>query len=280
MGWFTAVDGTRLAYHEVGAGEPEVCLPGGPMQDSRYLGDLGGLSANNRLIRLDLRGTGQSAVPEDTASYRCDRLVDDVEALRRHIGLDRLDLLAHSAGANLAVLYAARHPERVRRLVLVTPSLVAVGIEISASDRREVAQLRRDEPWFPAGSAALARIAAGDGKEADWDAVSPFLHGRWDDAARAQQETDASQRNDEAAAIFGAEGAFDPAGSRAGLATLAAPASVLAGELDVNTPPSRAAKLASLFLNSVFLVQGETAHYPWLDNADAFAAAASSFLKR
>ena len=279
MGWFSAGDGTRLAYHEVGAGEPVVCLPGGPMQDSQYLGDLGGLSSTCQLILLDLRGTGQSAVPEDGASYRCDRLVDDVEALRRRLGLDRMDMLAHSAGANLAVLYAARHPERVRRLVLVTPSLVAAGIEISASDRREVAQLRRDEPWFPAGSAALARIAAGDGTDADWDAVIPFLYGRWDDAARAR-EADASQSNDEAAVIFGAEGAFDPVGTRAALATLAAPVLVLAGELDVNTPPPRAAELAGLFPSSDFFVQRGTGHYPWLDDADAFVAAASSFLKR
>jgi len=56
-----------------------VCLPGGPMQDSKYLGDLGGLSARHQLILLDLRGTGASAIPEDTASYRCDHLVGDVE---------------------------------------------------------------------------------------------------------------------------------------------------------------------------------------------------------
>lgn len=58
----------------------------------------------------DLRGTGGSATPRDPASYRCDRMVADVEALRAHLGLDRMDLLAHCAGANLAVLYASCHP--------------------------------------------------------------------------------------------------------------------------------------------------------------------------
>jgi hypothetical protein len=43
------------------------------MRDSAYLGDLGGLSARRELIRLDLRGTGQSATPADPATYRCDR---------------------------------------------------------------------------------------------------------------------------------------------------------------------------------------------------------------
>ncbi|HEY4849586.1 MAG TPA: alpha/beta fold hydrolase [Streptosporangiaceae bacterium] len=84
-----------------GEGIPVICLPGGPMQDSVYLGELGGLSARRQLIVMDYRGTGQSGMPEDATSYRCDRLVDDVEALREHLGLDRLDLLAHYAGANL-----------------------------------------------------------------------------------------------------------------------------------------------------------------------------------
>lgn len=95
MPTFTAPDGTRLAYRVEGSGDPVVCVPGGPV-GSAYLGDLGGLSAHRRLIALDLRGTGGSAVPEDTSSYRCDRLVEDIEALRGHLGAARIDLLAHS----------------------------------------------------------------------------------------------------------------------------------------------------------------------------------------
>jgi pimeloyl-ACP methyl ester carboxylesterase len=108
MAIFEGADGTRLAYHQAGEGRPLIGVPGGPMQASAYLGDLGGLSAHHSLVLLDLRGTGASAIPADPASYRCDRQVDDVEALRIHLGLKRIDLLAHSAGAALALLYAAR----------------------------------------------------------------------------------------------------------------------------------------------------------------------------
>ena len=72
---FDGSDGTRLAYHRTGKGEPLVVLPGGPMLASAYLGDLGGLSARRSLVRLDLRGTGDSAVPTDPSTYRCDRQV-------------------------------------------------------------------------------------------------------------------------------------------------------------------------------------------------------------
>lgn len=68
---FSAPDGTDLAYHVFGAGASVICLPGGPMEDSAYLGELGGLSSHRRLVMMDHRGTGRSAIPEDVASYRC-----------------------------------------------------------------------------------------------------------------------------------------------------------------------------------------------------------------
>ncbi|MEV7892447.1 alpha/beta fold hydrolase, partial [Streptomyces sp. NPDC088357] len=135
MPTFTSYDGTELAYHLKGEGPPLVVLPGGPMRASAYLGDLGGLGAHRQLVLLDLRGTGASATPADPATYRCDRLVDDVEALRVHLGLAETDLLAHSAGGSLAMLYAARYPARVRRLALVTAIPWALGMPVTDEDR-------------------------------------------------------------------------------------------------------------------------------------------------
>ncbi len=88
MPTFRAADGTELAYHLRGEGAPLACLPGGPMRATTYLGDLGGLSSRRQLIMLDLRGTGESAIPADPATYRCDRVVDDVRALQDHLGLE------------------------------------------------------------------------------------------------------------------------------------------------------------------------------------------------
>lgn len=270
----SAPDGTQLAYRVIGDGDPVVCLPGGPA-DSLYLGDLGGLSTYRRLIVLDLRGTGRSAIPEDPSSYRCDRLVDDVEALRDHLGLPSMDLLGHSAGTNIATQYAARHPKNVSKLALIGPSARAVGIAITGEARRELARLRKNEPWFPAAFAALEAITEGAGS--DWDAVNPFFYGRWD--AAAQKHHAASQpSNKEAVTLFAAEGTFTPETTRAELSACQAPVLLLAGEFDLNSPPQSAAEFAGLFPDATLVVQPGAGHYPWLDDADQFVATTAAFL--
>ncbi|MFF1447952.1 alpha/beta fold hydrolase [Streptomyces sp. NPDC058274] len=278
MSAYSAPDGTTLAYHVQGDGRPVVCLPGGPMQASVYLGDLGGLSAHRRLVMPDLRGTGDSAVPADVSSYRCDRLVDDVEALRKHLGLETMDLLAHSGGTNLALLYAARHPERVAGLALITPSVMAVGVTVTPDQRRAAARLRRDEPWFPEAFEALEAIMAGNATGDRMQAIAPFWYGRWDEAAQKHRAAEAEQRNGEAAAAYGAEGAFDPDATRAALARFASPVLVLAGEADLNSPPGAMAELAGLFPDARLVVQPGAGHFPWLDDADAFVATMAAFL--
>ncbi|MFE6978062.1 alpha/beta fold hydrolase [Streptomyces sp. NPDC057682] len=274
--FYAADDGTRLALRLHGEGELLLCLPGGPA-DPRYLGDLGGLSGGRRLVLPDLRGTGRSPVPEDPARYRCDRLVDDVEALRRHLGRDRVDLLAHSAGANIAVQYAARHPSRVGRLVLVAPGTRAVGIDVDGAERRALARRRADEPWFPAAYAALDAITRGTGT--DWEAIAPFLYGRgrWDDSARSHH-TDGAPDNPRAVAGFGADGAFTPAATRAALAGLPSPVLLLAGALDLNSPPRPTADCAALFPDARLVVQEGAGHYPWLDDAGRFRETVERFL--
>lgn len=275
---FSAADGTELAYHVHGEGSPLVCVPGGPMRASAYLGDFGGLSAHRRLIMLDLRGTGSSAIPEDPGSYRCDRLVDDVAALQDHLGLDRCDLLGHSAGGNIAAQYATRHQGRVSKLALITPSARSAGLEPDAEMRRQIVKLRHGEPWFAGAAAAFERIAGGAGSDDDWEAIAPFFYGRWDAAAQAHSAAGKEQTNEDAAGAFAAEGAFDPPATRAALAAFGPPVLVLAGSLDLQWPPQALAEFAALFPAARLIVQPGAGHYPWLDDADWFVPAVTAFL--
>jgi pimeloyl-ACP methyl ester carboxylesterase len=275
----TADDGTRLGIHVHGEGEPLLCLPGGPMLDSAYLRDLGGLVEHRAFARLDLRGTGDSEVPADPASYRCDRQVADVEAVRRHLGLDRIDLMGHSAGANLAYRYAEQHPDRLGRLLLVTPSTRGVGIEISDDDRSAMAQQRSGEPWYAEAAAALARVQAGSEDADDWRAVSAFMYGRWDDETRGYEAWMDERRREGPAIAYGAEGAYDPETTRAALAALEVPVLVLAGGCDAGNPPSVMAEVAALFPRGELVVQESGGHFPWVDDPAAFVALVAPFLR-
>ena len=248
------------------------------MRASAYLGDLGGLSAHRQLIMLDLRGTGNSATPADPGSYRCDHLVDDVRALRDHLGLDGFDLLGHSAGANIAVQYAARHQQQVTKLALITPSGRAVELEPDNELRRQIVKLRHDEPWFAEAAAAFERIDAGTGTAYDWRAIAPFVYGRWDTAAQAHRAAEEAQTNQDAAHAFAAGGAFDAAATRAALAAFGSPVLILAGAFDLVRPLAVLAEFAELFPVAQLVVQPGAGHYPWLDDAGRFVSAVTAFL--
>lgn len=278
MATYLAHDGTEIAYRVRGTGnDPVVCLPGG-MQASTYFGDLGGLPKHRQVVMVDLRGTGLSAEPADAASYRCDLQAADVEALREHLGLDRLDLLGHSGGANLLYRYAADYPERVGRLVLVAPSPRGLGIDVPPEARARVLERRKNEPWYPEVAAAFAAIQAGQATEADWSALAPMAYGRWDEIARAHSAAQDEQTNHEAFRIYNEEGAFDPVPTRARLAALQAPTLVVAGEMDWSTPIGIAEEIARVFSDARLVVLDGAGHMPWMDDPHGFTSAVGQFL--
>jgi proline iminopeptidase len=275
---FTSYDGARLSYRRAGSGPPLVCVPGGPGRSPRYLGDLGGLGHSRELILPDIRGTGDSEVPADPGAYRCDRIARDVEALRAGLGLERMDLLGHSAGGNVALLYAAAHPERIRHLVLLAPGVRALGLTFTDEEQQAAMRRRAAEPWF---ETAWAAAQAADGGDESLEATlgyQPFLYGQWDDTARAHARAAVSDQAVPVRAGFYADGAFDPPATRAALATLASPVLVYAGELDAVSPPELLAQVAGLFPGWALTVQPGAGHFPWLDDPAQFAGTLSGFL--
>ncbi|MGW2372127.1 alpha/beta fold hydrolase [Kitasatospora sp. NPDC001683] len=280
MEHFTSYDATTLAFRTLGDGPPLLCLPGGPGRAAEYLGDLGGLSAHRTLILPDTRGTGASAIPADPASYRVDRLVTDVEALRRHLGLDRVDLLGHSAGGSLAMLYAAAHPERLRSLILVDPSFAGVGLP-SDTGAREVIAARAGEPWYAEAVAAYDRMqSATTFAEAAPHrfAFEPLMYGRWDAAAQAHAAADPAQRALPVSEHYYKDYTPDTAELRRRLAALPCPVLLLAGEVDLWPTAESATAAASLFSDVTLAIQPGAGHYPWLDDAQAFTETVNGFL--
>jgi pimeloyl-ACP methyl ester carboxylesterase len=275
---FTSYDGAKLAYHRTGSGPPLVCLPGGPGLAPDYLGDLGGLGRSRELILPGTRGTGDSEVPAGPDAYRCDRIAQDVEALRAALGLEQMDLLGHSAGGNVALLYAAAHPGRIGHLILLTPSVSALGLTFSDEEQQAAMRRRSAEPWFESAWAAAEAAGRGDESAGTVLGYQPFFYGRWDDAARAHARASLSGESSPARAGFYAEGAFDPPATRAALAALTAPVLVYAGELDAAAPPELLAQAAGLFPGWELTVQPDAGHFPWLDDPAGLSAALSAFL--
>jgi pimeloyl-ACP methyl ester carboxylesterase len=275
---FASYDGTQISYRVLGDGPPLVCLPGGPGRAAEYLGDLGGLGRSRQLVLLDPRGVGLSADPADPETFRVGRLISDVESLRVHLGLDRMDLLAHSAGAILATLYAAAYPGRLSTLILVTPGLAAVGVDGSDEQRRAALGRRAAEPWYQAALAALEKIFAGDRSMDAFRASRPFYYGRWDEAAQAHATMGVAARHQAAREGFFADAAFDIPATRAALKKLTAPVLLYAGALDPMVPPAMVREAAPLFNDATVVVQPGAAHFPWVDDPAAFAAAIASFL--
>jgi pimeloyl-ACP methyl ester carboxylesterase len=276
---FRSWDGTELAYRVAGSGPPLLCIPGGPGQAVEYLGDLGGLSSHRTLILLDNRGTGASQAPPDPATYRVDRLVPDVEALREHLGLDRIDLFGHSASGGIGLLYAAAHPDRLDHLVLVAPSLRVAGIP-SDTGVDEVLALRAHEPWYADAVAALYAEAtsAQELERYKWLAA-PLLYGRWNAAAQAQAAAEPAQFASPATEGFYA--GFDPDPTfPERLAALTAPVMLVAGEYDIWPTCAAVRGLAGLFRDAEVAVLPRIGHFPWVDDPASFVATVQGFLTR
>jgi pimeloyl-ACP methyl ester carboxylesterase len=279
--FYASHDGLRLFYDEVGDGPLLVVLPGGPGTDARYLGDLGGLAAGRRLVRADARAAGRSEVPGDARSVSFVAQAHDVEHLRRHLGRERLDLLAHSAGCLTAQEYAAAYPGRVRRLILVTP----VGRAARETDPAELAALqgaRRGEPWYQRAADAAAALHAGvldpDGERLARARMIPFSWHRWTPERRRTEYT-AGHANTLPwyRDAFYAEAGTEPYRverlARAGNGPL-----VIAGVSDalVGTAPARLA--AATYPGSPLEVMTASGHRPWAEEPEQFRRIVERYL--
>jgi pimeloyl-ACP methyl ester carboxylesterase len=112
------VNGVSLYYEEHGAGEPLVLLHGGIGAGERFEAIMPALSAGRRVIAVDLQAHGGTA--DVDRPLHPELMADDVAALIEHLGLPRADVMGYSLGGLVALRTAIQHPQRVRRLVLVS----------------------------------------------------------------------------------------------------------------------------------------------------------------
>ena len=120
------------AYEVVGKGDPVVLIPGTLGHRASWLKQIGALSDRFRLLLFDPRGAGET--PDPGTPFTPDDLADDVVAAMDAAGIERAHLVGHSLGAYLALLIAARWPDRARRVVAAAPTLYMDPYLLSVMD--------------------------------------------------------------------------------------------------------------------------------------------------
>ncbi len=113
--------GVRMHYIDEGSGDAVIMLHGNPTWSFFYRDLAGSLRESCRVIVPDHVGCGLSDKPSDAVYPYClQRRVDDLESLLDHLGVtERLTLVLHDWGGMIGMAYAHRHPDRVRRLIIL-----------------------------------------------------------------------------------------------------------------------------------------------------------------
>jgi proline iminopeptidase len=274
-------DGFDLYYRTEGNGTPVVLLSGGPGFDVDYMKEVAGfLPAEYQRIYLEQRGTGRSIPPAlspETISVKL--WVEDLEALRIALKQERLFLVAHSGGGIYAQAYAAAHPDRVGRMILIGPGGPTLefaqwfGDNLTARERPE--DVRLVAYWDAAESHGVDHEKASQERVR---AVTPaYFYNRAKGLAWAAAIPDGAfhaRANELLFADLGKQ--YD---SRPGLRKLKCPVLIVQGHQDP-VGDLTAQEIHSTIAGSQLTFLGQCGHYPWVEKPDEFKRTVAEFLKK
>ena len=122
---FSNVNGVRLHYLVAGKGDPVVLLHGYAETSHMWRPLMARLAGAHTVIAPDLRGAGQSSTPAD--GYTKAEMAQDIHALVRSRGHERIRIVGHDIGLMVAYAYAAQYPSEVNRIALLDAFLPGVG---------------------------------------------------------------------------------------------------------------------------------------------------------
>lgn len=288
-GFLSGAEGVQLFYRFVGESpNPIVFLHGGPglgIDDGGY--DLEGLATKGHaLLLLNQRGAGRSEVIGDATQLGLDAYVRDLERLREHFALPRMALIGLSWGAAVVAAYAAQHPDRVGRIVFLSP----MSLTRKSGDERAARLLALLSPQ------AVARLTE-IGTDAFWsrtpDAELPGLCRESLDPVLRFYVTDpthlgrtrgnmcgyapAALRNMNRVgdATIGSLGKWD---FRPWLRTIRSPALVVEGA-ESKVPLDDVRAWTKALSNGRLLLVPRAGHMSWLDQPEAVIAALDEFFR-
>ncbi|HEX9362520.1 MAG TPA: alpha/beta hydrolase [Candidatus Dormibacteraeota bacterium] len=150
-GQYAEVNGINLYYETHGRGRPLILLHGGLGSSEMFGPVLPLLAERHQVVAVDLQGHGRTADIDRPIDVRL--MADDIAALSDHLGLDRPDLVGYSLGGGVALHTAAKYPNKVRRLVVVSanvrrdaipPEMLAQQGQVNAA----AAEFMKDTPMY------------------------------------------------------------------------------------------------------------------------------------
>src|SRR5438132_13335238 len=115
---YASVNGLNMYYEIHGSGEPLILLHGGVGAIEMFGEVLPLLAEGRQVIAVDLQAHGRTADIDRPLSY--EQMADDIAALIKHLGFAKADVMGYSLGGGVALQTALRHPEVVRKLVVVS----------------------------------------------------------------------------------------------------------------------------------------------------------------
>lgn len=265
---------------------PVVFLHGGPGQGSAHFDALAGpfMERQLRMVYFDQRGSGHSERPA-SGDYALATLVEDVEALRRTLGVPKIALIGHSFGGLLALEYASKYPQNVSHLVIVSG---VWNFDLQCRLRGErFAQLRPEAFARVRGDSLLPDGTRRSGCDYEFSGLrgvereqynmeimfpNPAVSARIDsvNAARNVRNTGELSR-----------GLFQGGLMRYRLAAperLTMPTLVIAGRFDGAALPDGLRELARVLPNARFVEYERSGHFVYLDEPDRFAREVSTFI--
>ncbi len=127
------VNGLSMYYEVHGSGEPVVLLHGAFMPITfNWAGWIEELARTRKVIAVEMQGHGRTAdIPRPLTTQN---LADDVAALLRYLQLSRADLIGYSMGGGVAMEVAVRHPDQVRRVVVLSSTFRRDGMSQEGLD--------------------------------------------------------------------------------------------------------------------------------------------------
>lgn len=130
---YAPVNGLKMYYEVHGSGEPVVLLHGAFMTiTNNWDGWIGELSKTRRVIAVEMQGHGRTAdIERDISS---ENLADDVASLLDHLKIPKADLIGYSMGGGVAMQCAVRHPDKVRKVVVISSTFRRDGMIKEAAD--------------------------------------------------------------------------------------------------------------------------------------------------